>query len=68
MTVKDLIAALSKFPGHMEVYLPTSKSDFANGPVERVYQKTMKFTENPDDDETSECYAEDEVLIIDEEE
>lgn len=62
MTVKQLIELLSKLPQEYDVMLAERTSDFAYGPVESIYIKSIPFTEEPGGKELSR----NKVVVIDE--
>lgn len=64
MTVRELITALEKFPGEIEVFVAERKTEFGYGLVNSAYSKEIGFSEDWD---AKKHLATDTVVVLDEE-
>lgn len=63
MTVKQLIAELSKHPPDMDVFMAERKTEFSYGLLNGVYVQSISFDEDPEGEST---LARANVVVLDE--
>ncbi len=67
MTKEELIKQLNNIPGNPEIFIDTFniEDEFRYLSLEGdIITKTIKFTEDPDANETDDVFAEEEVIVL----